>query len=137
MQNEDEDACAVLRRELALRSIKVVNIGWACVAYFFLAVLVDEVLDRIFGRIDVQHYVQHASGVRIFFEILGYTWLLGTLSYIIRNLFERIPFPFDGVMGYDHRRVQEVKDADVFSTFLIFFNRRMQAYYTIFRKRFL
>lgn len=136
-QLQQEDACAMLRREVALRSMKVLNIGWICVAYFFLALLVDELLDRVFGRIDVDHYVQHASGARIVLEILGYTWLFGALAYVVRNVFELVPFPFDGVMGYDHRRVKEVAEAGVFGTFLIVFNERMQAYYAIFRKRFL
>ena len=31
------------------------------------------------------------------------------IVYILRNIVEKIPFPLDGVAGYEHKRVSEIK----------------------------
>ncbi|NDE16422.1 hypothetical protein EBZ80_15970 [bacterium] len=120
--------------ELVRRSIKILNIGWATVAYFFLALLTVYALDHLFGKFDATRYA-HVSTWIIILETLLYLWALGVLIYIVRNLFPLVPFPFDGIMGYDHTKVSEVKSAGVFAAFVVLFNVRLEGYYNLLKNR--
>lgn len=44
-----------LLKEITLRSIKILNIGWATVAYFVMAILTIFVLDKIYGKFDLKN----------------------------------------------------------------------------------
>jgi len=123
------------KREFIIRSIKIFNIGWAAVAYFILAVLVLYILERFYGKFDEKKY-EKTTTFELIKETILYLWILGVTTYIARNLFAEVPFPFDGYMGYDHKRVKEVVNATVFSVFIISLNPRIQGYYKILRDRF-
>jgi hypothetical protein len=64
-----------------------------------------------------------------------YLWLIGVLIYVVRNLFPLIPFPFDGYIGYDHNKVKEVTNANIYAILIVLFNKRIQGYYSIIKER--
>ena len=80
-------------------------------------------------------YYEKMSNLNFTIDFLSYIWLIGVIIYIARNIFPLIPFPFDGIYGFDHNKVKEVTSASVFSIFIITFNQRMQGYYTIMKKK--
>lgn len=123
-----------LLKEITLRSIKILNIGWATVAYFVMAILTIFVLDKIYGKFDLKKYEQ-ISIFDLSKSIVLYVWLIGVITYLARNLFPLMPFPFDGFMGYDHNMVKEVTSAATFGTFVVLFNERLQGYYTVIKQK--
>ena len=123
-----------LYKEVVIRSIKILNIGWSTLAYFIMAVLTLYLLNKIYGEFDIKHY-EKMSDFNFAVDFICYIWLIGVLIYVARNLFPLIPFPFDGVFGFDHNKVKEVTNASVFSIFIITFNKRMQGYYSIMKKK--
>ena len=122
-----------LYKEIVVRSIKILNIGWSTLAYFIMAVLTLYILNKVYGEFDVKYY-EKMSNLNFTIDFLSYIWLIGVIIYIARNIFPLIPFPFDGIYGFDHNKVKEVTSASVFSIFIITFNQRMQGYYTIMKK---
>lgn len=123
-----------LYKEIVVRSIKILNIGWSTLAYFIMAVLTLYILNKVYGEFDVKYY-EKMSNLNFTIDFLSYIWLIGVIIYIARNIFPLIPFPFDGIYGFDHNKVKEVTSASVFSIFIITFNQRMQGYYTIMKKK--
>lgn len=123
-----------LLKEITLRSIKLLNIGWATVAYFAMAILTIFILDKIYGKFDPNKY-EKMSILDLNNSVILYVWLIGVITYLARNLFPLLPFPFDGFMGYDHNKVKEVTTASIFGVFVVLFNERLQGYYSIIKKR--
>lgn len=114
----------ILKKEGIIRGIKIVDIGFITVIYFALgysmAFLVDEWFAKIFGD------NKKKSKWRLIGEVLIQVIAIGILTYIMRNLVELIPFPLDGILGYDHLRVKELKSGAVFTVFMVMFSYNMQ-----------
>lgn len=123
-----------LGREFFIRSTKILNIGWATVAYFLIALFVLFIFEKIYGKFDEKKYEKMKTS-EIIYELIIYLWIIGVVTYIVRNTFLLVPFPLDGIMGYDHKKVKEVSNATVFSIFIVALNPRIQGYYSILRNR--
>ena len=123
-----------LGKEIFIRSTKILNIGWATVAYFLIALFTLFILENIYGKFDVAKYEKIKTS-ELVADVILYLWIIGVVTYIVRNLFVLVPFPFDGIMGYDHKRVKEVANATVFSIFIVVLNPRIQGYYSLLRQR--
>lgn len=76
--------------------------------------------DKFMGKFDPEKE-KKKSRVRATIELIVVVWLYGVLIYVVRNLVELIPFPLNGIHGFDHKRVKELSSAMVFSfTYLLF-----------------
>jgi hypothetical protein len=114
-----------LRDEIIIRSIKILDIGYIGAIYCFLGIGIATLIDWILGPYDVKK-AQSQPTWRLFLGIILYVWLLGVLVYIVRNVVELIPFPLDGVHGFEHRRVKEIGSAMVFTYILCFYSFNLQ-----------
>jgi len=89
----------------------------------------------MFGKFD-KKTEKMKSRVLQFLEIITMFWIIGIIIYIVRNIVELIPSPLDGVYGFKHILVSELRNATVFSfVFLMFQNHltdRIRYYYTVF-----
>jgi hypothetical protein len=121
-------------KEFIIRSIKIINIGWATSAYFIMAILTLYILHKIYGDFDTEYY-EKMPMLNLSIDFVSFVWVLGVLMYLARNIFPLIPFPFDGFLGYDHNKVKEVTSATAFSIFIVTFNSRLQGYYSIIKKK--
>ena len=43
------------------------------------------------------------------------------VAYLLRNLLQLVPFPLEGVYGFPHMKVPEVKSGNIISVILVFF----------------
>lgn len=107
-----------LLKEAIIRGIKIIDIGYIVVLYFVFAYLISLFMDIYLGVFDKNEY-DSKSTLRIILELLLQLWIYGVLAYIIRNVVEHIPFPLDGIMNFDHRKVKEVSCNGVFLTVLM------------------
>lgn len=110
---------------LAIFGLKTLDIFLLCTYYFVIAFIIASFIDWLFGRFDVGDE-EKKSTVQLFVESVLYTFVLVFMYYIARNIVERIPFPFQGVFGFQHERVKE-RSGDVVFVFVLFF---YQNYYT-------
>ncbi len=120
--------------DICLRLIKILNIGWATIAYFVMAIGTLYVLQIIYGNFDEDKY-KKMSTLDLNISMLLYLWVIGILIYLARNIFPLLPFPLDGYMGYDHNKVHEVTNANLYSIFIVVFNNRLQGYYQLIKDR--
>ena len=111
-------------KNLLLRSIKILDIGFITAIYLTLGIVLAKLCDRVLGELDEEKENQKPRW-QVFIELFFYTWFIGIVVYVVRNVVQMIPFPFHGVYGYDHFRVKELINAVIF--FATFLN--LQEYY--------
>ena len=112
------------KKELIIRSIKILDIGYVTAIYFILGLILAKICDKKLGKFDKKK----ASKKSIFqhmIELILYLWFIGVVIYIIRNLVPLIPFPLEGIYGFKHLKVKELTSATIFSISFMYF----QVYY--------
>lgn len=122
-------------QDIIVRAIKILDIGWASIAYLLLAMVFIQFINFIYGDFD-EKKEQEKSTVTLILELFLHAWLIGITIYLARNLFPLIPWPFDGVYGYSHLKVKEVVNATMFATFIVGLNERFRTQVSTLRERF-
>lgn len=120
--------------ELVIRAVKVLDIGFVTTVYFVLAVALALTVDEMLGPFDAAD-ADRKTLFRITVELILHTWFVGVTIYVVRNLVERVPFPLDGVAGYQHGRLKELANAAVFSGGFIIFQTHLKSKIEYLRQR--
>ena len=112
------------KKELIVRSIKILDIGYITAIYFILGIILAKLCDKHFGKFE-EKKADKKSIFQHVIELILYLWFIGVVIYIVRNLVPLIPFPLEGVYGFKHLKVKELTTATIFSISFMYF----QVYY--------
>ena len=118
----------------AFLTAKIIDIGMVTMYYFIIGIAVSWATDSWLGKFDDAHF-DKISTVRLFFEIVLHIFIIGVIAYLIRNLIEYIPFPLDGVGGFEHRRLKEIEGGIILPFVLIFFQKNLNDKVAYFKRR--
>ena len=125
-----------LKKEIILRIIKILDISYIFSFYaaagFFLSIF----LDKILPKFDEKIYVNKSTS-SIIINICIQFAIIGIIVYIVKNLFEIIPFPLNGIYGYEHKKVKELKDALPLIYTIIYFQYSLRDKLLFVAKRFI
>jgi hypothetical protein len=124
-----------ITHEIIIRGIKLVDLGFITVLYFFAGLINGRVIDNILGPFNIEEENKKTT-TRIVFEAIGLLWLNAIIIYITRNLMPLIPFPLEGVNGYKHGRVKELISATTFIYAFLYFQEHFQSKMRNLYKRF-
>jgi hypothetical protein len=124
-----------IHEEIVIRSIKLLDIGYAAAVYFMVALLCVKLLNWRVPADDLERNKKKAT-VTLCLEIVLKVWFIGVLAYVVRNLFELVPWPFQGVYGYDHLKVKEVTNSAIFVAFMVVFDASLQNKVKVIKERF-
>ena len=113
-------------KDLVLRGIKLVDIGFVTVMYFVLGFLCAAAIDAVLGKFD-ERKADEKSVARIAAELILHIYIIGVLMYVCRNVVELVPFPLDGVHGFMHSKVKELSTAASFGLVLIMRQEHLKA----------
>ena len=111
--------------ELQTRGIKIIDIAYVAAIYLTLGAVLSLTIDRQLGKFDQQE-ADEKSTAQLYGEVLLHFASIGILMYIVRNIVEWIPFPLNGVYGYDHLRLNELKNAGLFGVIFFLFQNNLK-----------
>jgi hypothetical protein len=103
---------------------KITDIGLLTVYYFIVGFLISIGIDHLLGEFRKEEY-EKTSTLRIFLEISLHLFILGVIMYVLRNIFERVPFPLEGFGGYKHILLKELQGGIVLSFVLLLFQQNL------------
>lgn len=114
------------KKEVIIRGIKILDIGFITAIYFSLWLFLAKSCDDVVGEFDEQKENQKPIW-KIIIELIFYFWFIGIVIYVVRNVIPLIPFPLDGIFGFDHMMVKELTNAIAFTITFIYFQKYYQA----------
>ena len=123
------------RHELIIRTIKIVDIFYITIITALMGFFTSYLIDKYcFPPWNIE--VQMAKpNWQLFLEICMILGLIGTLAYVLRNLFQMIPFPLEGVEGFQHMRVHEVAAGGSIALFLFWFSNNLMNRIMLFKEK--
>jgi hypothetical protein len=114
-----------LSEDIARRVIKIVDIGYVTIIYFFFAYVIGVSLDRAIGEFNEAAAKKKTTG-RLMVECIAHIYLCGIIVYFTRNIVEQVPFPLDGVAGFVHGKVKELSNAVVFAFVFMYYQKNLR-----------
>jgi hypothetical protein len=105
---------------------KLTDIGLLTVYFFIVGFFISVGIDKFLGKFNQDEY-KNVSTLRIVLEISIHLFILGIIMYILRNIFERVPFPLEGYGGYKHILLKEIQGGIVLSFVLLLFQENLIA----------
>lgn len=106
------------------RIVKILGIGYITLIFFIFAFVFGCALDWAFVYLYGTDY-ENKSAFQMALEICSHVIILGILAYLVRITVKNIPFPLNGMYGYDHHALRET-DGGVFYAVLLMFQYHMQ-----------
>jgi hypothetical protein len=106
-------------------AVKLLDIGYVTFLYFMFGLAFAKGFDLLYGDFDKQKYKNQPKW-KLFLEIILHVFAIGVTAYILRNLIELIPFPLDGVGGFQHSRLKELEGGHILTVVLILFQKNLE-----------
>ena len=88
--------------------IRLVDISMIGILYFIGGVCISNILNNIFHKYDEEVY-DNTPTYEILLELFLHSSLIMILAWFLRSLIYKIPFPLDGLYGYNHSKLSEIK----------------------------
>ena len=106
-----------LKQETVIHGIKIIDIGYITTLYFLSGYLISYHVNFIYGTFDpaTDHNI-----VKLVAEICMQLFVIGVIVYVLRKLIPLIPFPLNGIWGFEHSRVKELTSGGVSLSFGVF-----------------
>jgi hypothetical protein len=105
----------------AFVSVKLIDIGITYTYFFVIGLIMAKVFDYFYSVVldeSDTDWKTYPIG-QFTLNILFHFFLIGVTVYLIRNVVGMIPYPLDGVAGYQHHRLKELGGGAVL-TFMVF-----------------
>jgi uncharacterized protein YacL len=104
-----------------LHLIKLLGVAYVALLSFVFSFLFSHWLDKITPKLD-----KSKKKWVTFMEVALQFALIGALMYLTRGAIKKIPFPLEGVSGYIHSQLGELRSLPLIVFIFMFFQRRTQ-----------
>lgn len=115
----------------AFLGVKLLDIGLTTTYFFVIGLAAAKVFDMIYGKFNRDDYKKMNKGL-LFLNIVFHMFLVGITAYALRNVIGLIPFPLEGVAGFEHKRLKELSGGTALSLILLFFQDNLRDKITFF-----
>ncbi len=119
---------------LEFLAVKLFDIGLTTSYFFIIGIFAAALFDRVYGKFRKDDY-KDISNLRLLVDIIIHLSFIGVVAYVLRNLVQLIPFPFDGFAGFQHARLKELEGGYVLAIVLFLFQQNLQEKIAFFAKR--
>jgi hypothetical protein len=109
------------------------DIAYVTVLFFSTGYIVAQTLEQIFKLI-FGEYTEDSSPY-LLYQVVLQVAVIGMVSYMFRNIIELIPYPLNGVEGYNHLKLKELTGPGLLTFFLMLFSYNLQQKIVIVRTR--
>jgi amino acid permease len=116
------------------RFVKIMDIGYITAIYFIVGLIFSRLFDKLFGEFDTKKE-DNKNIVQVGAELIGMIWIIGISTYVVRNLVELIPSPFDGIAGLIHKKLKELSGAGVYTMIVMGYAFHFRAKLDAFNRR--
>jgi hypothetical protein len=111
----------------AFVAVKLLDIGVTYTYFFVIGLIIAKIFDYIYTNIlderDIKWTTYPISLYTL--NIIFHFFLIGVTVYFVRNLVELIPYPLDGVAGFQHRRLKELGGGAVLVFMIFLFQKNL------------
>jgi hypothetical protein len=108
----------------AFVAVKLLDIGLVTIYFFVLGLAAAKGFDAVMGEFKEENF-DEVPLWKLFLQIVAQLFALGIIAYVLRNVVKLIPFPLDGVAGFQHERLKELDGGEVMALVLILFQRNL------------
>jgi hypothetical protein len=105
--------------------VKLLDIGLTTTYFFVIGLVCAKAFDLVYGKFKKEDYKDTSKAV-LLLDILAHLFLIGIAAYVLRNIVGLIPFPLNGVAGFDHKRLKELSGGTVLAMILLFFQQNLR-----------
>ncbi len=110
---------------LKFRFVKIADIIYISILSYFIIYFICFILNKQFGEFNREKEEKEFKKNKNHFRFLLFKGLFlliisAVILYIFRNIFELIPSPFNGLYGFEHKRVKELEAIPVVLFFIFF-----------------
>ena len=106
---------------MLIQIVRLLGVAYVGALSFILAFLASHWLDQITPPLSKKH-----SKFRTFLSVVVQFSLIGALIYLARGVIKKVPFPLNGVAGYDHSKLGELRALPLIVFIFMFFQRKTQ-----------
>lgn len=121
-------------QDLGFRFIKILDIFYIALISLTIGYFVTIGIDELLPQFNKQE-ADKKTKIRNFIEIVFHLGLVAVLFYIIINIIELIPSPFEGIYGLEHKRNSFLRFS-LLTTLIMFYQSNLRSKMTYFRERF-
>jgi hypothetical protein len=114
-----------LKSELAIRGLKMADLGYIGAGHFMAGFFLSRTMDNLLGTFD-KEAEKKKSTLRVTLEVILLLWVNAVVLYVAKNLMELVPSPLDGIAGFQHARVKEVRSAPLLAFALLYYQTDLQ-----------
>jgi hypothetical protein len=104
-----------------IAAVKALAVAWVAILCFLFSFVVSRTLDRVTPPLD-----RSKPTWRTFLEVVLQFGVIGIIAYFARLLIKKIPFGLDGVDGYVHSQLGELRSLPLLVFIFMFFQKRTQ-----------
>jgi hypothetical protein len=101
--------------------VKTLGVAWVGVLCFVFAFLVSRFIDNFTPKLD-----KSKPKWQIFLEVCLQFGIVGIMVYASRMVIKKVPFPLDGVQGYKHSDLGELRSLPLMVFIFMFFQTKTQ-----------
>jgi hypothetical protein len=112
--------------KISFLAIKLLAISFVTILYFSLGFLAAKGMDIFFKQFD-QTTESKKPTWQIFLEIAIRLCLIGILIYLSRIIVKNIPFPLNGIYGFNYFKLKELHSEFIFTIPLFVFHDNFTA----------
>ncbi len=103
---------------------KVADIG--LVSFYFMSFTITasillQLLTSVYDKYTASPDGTEKSTLRLFLEVVANIFFIAVTFWVARNIIERVPFPLDGLGGYQHSRLSTETMSQISALAIILF----------------